>query len=142
MAAALERHDAIVAEVVTLAGGALLKSKLEGDATVSVFPALNGGMSSVLFDSMATGVPVVATRVGGIPEVLEDGLTALLVPPSDPQDLASAIGEILSNPARAAAIGRAAQLAVGTRFGLPRMARAMEELYTDLLCRKNLKGVC
>src|SRR5439155_7664241 len=59
---------------------------------VSVLPSLSEGIPNTALESMAAGVPVVATRVGGIPEAVEDGATGLLVAPRDPAALARAIG--------------------------------------------------
>src|SRR5262249_53958707 len=65
------------------------------EMSVSVLPSLSEGLSNVLLESMAAGVPVVATRVGGTPEAVEHGETGLLVPPADPQGLATAIARLL-----------------------------------------------
>ena len=64
---------------------------------MSVLPSLSEGLSNVLLESMAAGVPVVATRVGGTPEAVEHGETGLLVPPSDPQGLATAMARLLTD---------------------------------------------
>jgi glycosyltransferase involved in cell wall biosynthesis len=72
---------------------------------VFVLPSLNEGQGRVLVTAMALGVPVVATRVGGVPEVVEDGSQGLLVPPGDPQALSQAVGLLLRDKGRAAALG-------------------------------------
>jgi glycosyltransferase involved in cell wall biosynthesis len=72
---------------------------------VFVLPSLNEGQGRVLVTAMALGVPVVATRVGGIPEVVEDGRQGLLVPPADPSALAGAVADLLEDRARAASMG-------------------------------------
>jgi starch synthase len=61
---------------------------------------------------MGSGVPCVATRQAGVPEIVADGETGLLVAPHDPQDLGRALTELLADPARAAAMGRAAHARV------------------------------
>jgi glycosyltransferase involved in cell wall biosynthesis len=103
---------------------------------VSVLPSLNEGLSNVLLESMAAGVPVVATRVGGTPEAVEHGETGLLVPPSDPQRLATAIGRLITDRNLASRLGAAGRQSVRDRFGMDRMVHATEQLYLDLLVRK------
>ena len=104
--------------------------------SVSVVPSLSEGLSNVLLESLAAGVPVVATRVGGNPEAVEDGVTGLLVPPRDAPALAGAICTVLENPDLAARFGLAGRLRVAQAFGLERMVRETERLYVRLLERR------
>lgn len=106
---------------------------LLAQATVSVLPSLSEGLSNVLLESMAAGVPVVATRVGGAPEVIEDGESGLLVPPGNPGELAGTIGRLLDHPDLAARLAAGARQTVRTRFSLERMVAATETHYLDLL---------
>jgi glycosyltransferase involved in cell wall biosynthesis len=101
--------------------------------TVSVMPSLNEALSNVLLESLAAGVPVVATRVGGTPEAVEDGVNGLLVPPGDAVALADAICEALANPELAARLGCAARQTIVDRFSMDRMASATQALYESLL---------
>jgi glycosyltransferase involved in cell wall biosynthesis len=71
-----------------------------------------------LIEAAAAGRPVVATRVGGTPDVVIDGLTGVLVPPGDPEMLARAIVSVLADPHRAAAKGEAARRHVQPRFSM------------------------
>ncbi len=87
----------------------------------------------VVPQALAVGVPVVATRVGGIPEVVRDGETGLLVPPADSRALARAILALLDDPARAAALARAGQALVRARFTVDAMMAATTAVYTELL---------
>ena len=121
---------------VTLTGYRADVSALLTEASVSVVPSLSEGLSNVLLESMAAGVPVVATRVGGTPEAVEHGQTGLLVPPRDPQGLATAIVRILQEPALAARLGAAGRQVVRERFGIDRLMHETEQLYLDLLVRK------
>jgi glycosyltransferase involved in cell wall biosynthesis len=102
-------------------------------STVSVMPSLNEALSNVLLESMAAGAPTVATRVGGTPEAMDDGVTGLLVPPEDAAALAEAVGRLIDDPARAAALGGAARETVERRFSLQRMVDDTERLYLSLL---------
>ncbi len=100
---------------------------------VFVLPSLNEGMGRALVEAMAAGRPVVATRVGGIPAIIEDRATGLLVPPQDSDALAGALAELLRDPARAKEIGMAGSAAIGKRFGATDMVRAIEAVYAQAL---------
>ncbi|ALA59058.1 glycosyltransferase [Nitrospira moscoviensis] len=101
--------------------------------TVSVLPSLEEGLSNALLESMAAAVPVVATNVGGNPEVVVDGVTGLLVPPKHPAALAQAIGRVLDAPVLAQSMGRAGRRRVLDHFTNERMIRKMQRLYEELL---------
>ena len=105
-------------------------------ADVAVMPSLNEALSNVLLESMAAGAPTVATRVGGTPEAVVDGETGLLVPPGDPRALAAAIATLLGDRALAARLGHAARLLIRERFSVDRMVAATEQIYLQLLARK------
>jgi glycosyltransferase involved in cell wall biosynthesis len=85
---------------------------------------------------MAAGAPTVATRVGGTPEALEDGVSGLLVPPDDSRTLAAAIARLLDDRCLAVGLGREARLVIGDRFSVDRMVGSTEDLYLELLARK------
>ncbi|MEK6693336.1 MAG: glycosyltransferase family 4 protein [Nitrospirota bacterium] len=72
---------------------------------ILVLSSLNEGLGRVLLEAMAAGKPVVATKVGGVPEVVKDGITGILVPPSNPEEMASAVMKILTAPEMADAMG-------------------------------------
>jgi len=122
-------------ERVVFAGFRLDVPEILAEVAVSVLPSLSEGLSNVLLESMAAGAPVVATRVGGNPEVVEDGETGLLVPPRDPAALAQAICRLLDSPELASRFGQAGRERVIKRFSLERMVQATESLYLDLLNR-------
>jgi len=94
-------------------------------------PSLMEGMGLVLMEAMAFGRPVVASRVGGIPEVVEDGVTGVLVPPADPDRLASALLGLLDGPQKASAMGEIGRRKV-QRFSVDNMVRETENLYFEL----------
>jgi glycosyltransferase involved in cell wall biosynthesis len=100
---------------------------------VSVLPSLSEGLSNVVLESMAAGVPVIATRVGGIPEAVTDGVTGLLVAPSDPAALAGAICRVLADKALARALAEASRRRVATHFSLERMVAETAAWYQRLL---------
>jgi glycosyltransferase involved in cell wall biosynthesis/predicted ATP-grasp superfamily ATP-dependent carboligase len=110
--------------------------RLLPELTVSVQPSLSEGLSNTLLESMAAGVPVVATSVGGAVEVVQDGENALLVPPANPELLAHAICRLLHDPAFAADLGHAGRRSVTERFSMKRMVEATSSLYDSLLQSK------
>jgi glycosyltransferase involved in cell wall biosynthesis len=104
------------------------------EATVSVLPCISGeGLSNSLLESMAVGLPVVATTIAGNPEVVEEGGTGLLVPPRDPGALAQAISSLLADPEKARRFGAAGKERVARHFSLARTTRDLEALYLELL---------
>ena len=96
---------------------------------VFAFPSLNEGMGRALIEAMAVGLPAVATRVGGIPDVVADGETGLLVPARDEAALADALLKLLRDPARRQAYGHAARRSMDERFDVEAMVRAIDRLY-------------
>ena len=103
---------------------------------VSVLCSTSEGLSNVIMESMAAGKPVVATRVGGNPELVQDGLTGYVVPPADSVSLAEAILKLLDDPARAEDMGTAARQIAEERFSVKAMVGAHEKLYARLCLEK------
>jgi glycosyltransferase involved in cell wall biosynthesis len=91
------------------------------------------GFGLSLVEAMAAGRPVVATRVGVVPEIIEDGRDGLLVEPEDARALAAAVARLLDDPAAAARLGQAAQRRARERFSLERMASEVEAVYGELV---------
>jgi glycosyltransferase involved in cell wall biosynthesis len=100
---------------------------------VLVLPSLSEALGLALLEAGALGVPVVATAVGGIPEVVEDGVTGILVPPGQPAAVADAVTRLLSDPAAARAMGEAARERVEREFTLERMVAGHLAVYESLL---------
>jgi glycosyltransferase involved in cell wall biosynthesis len=96
---------------------------------VLAFASEREGLSIAMLEAMAAAVPVVATAVGGTPELIESGVTGLLVPPGDPQAMADAILRVLEHRDEAGALAKAAQDRVRSRFTLRRMIKAYEDIY-------------
>jgi glycosyltransferase involved in cell wall biosynthesis len=88
---------------------------------------------------MAAGAPTVATRVGGTPEAIVDGVTGLIVEPGDATALAAAVARLLNDPALARRLGDASRKAIVDGYSVEKMVRATESLYLDLLARKQRK---
>ncbi|HVO83532.1 MAG TPA: glycosyltransferase family 4 protein [Syntrophobacteria bacterium] len=98
-----------------------------------VHPALMEGLGLSLLEAAAAGVPVVASRVGGIPEVVRDGVNGLLVPPADAQALAAAIIRVLREPVLARALGTAGPELVRQNFSAARMVDGNLSVYREVL---------
>ncbi len=118
---------------VVFTGFRLDVPQILAEVAVSVLPSLSEGLSNALLESMAAGVPVVATRVGGNPEIVEEGVTGLLVPPRDSGALARAVGAILEDTELASRLGRAGRERVTRYFSVERMVRETERFYIELL---------
>ncbi|HLQ77553.1 MAG TPA: glycosyltransferase [Terriglobia bacterium] len=118
---------------VVFTGFRLDVSNLLREASISVLPSLSEGLSNVLIESMAAGVPVVATDVGGNPEVVQDGVTGILVPPRNPNALARAILQMLDDPGLAECMGKVGVLRIQHRFSIDRALHETEHLYSSLL---------
>ncbi|GJL65082.1 MAG: glycosyl transferase [Nitrospirales bacterium] len=98
-----------------------------------VLPSLNEGMGRALIEAMAAGLPVIASNVGGVPAIVQDGQTGLLVPPGNSDALAEALERYLQSPEWANMIGAAAQEYISTRFDVSSMVRGVESVYDEAL---------
>ena len=97
-----------------------------------VCPSVYEPLGIVNLEAMACETAVVASAVGGILEVVVDGETGLLVPPSDPAALAEAVNTLVRDPARAAAMGRAGRVRAVEQFDWSAIARQTVEIYASL----------
>jgi glycosyltransferase involved in cell wall biosynthesis len=122
-----------LAERVTFTGFRTDVPDLLPEAAISVLPSLSEGLSNSLLESMASGVPVVAARVGGNPEIVEHDVSGLLVPARDSAALAGAIGSLLQDPRLAARLGEAGRRRVTELFSMERSLSEVEGLYERLI---------
>ena len=102
-----------------------------------VLPSRNEGMGRALVQAMAMGKPIVATRVGGVPEVLGEGEAGLLVPPDDPVQLSQAIEQLLTDRELARKLGEGGKRRAPA-YSAERMVAEIESLYETLLRKKGL----
>jgi starch synthase len=102
-------------------------------AAVFACPSLYEPLGIVNLEAMACGTAVVASRTGGIPEVVIDGVTGLLVPPDDEEALAAALNELIGDPARAEAMGQAGRERAVTEFSWASVATQTAELYAKVI---------
>ncbi len=96
---------------------------------VFVLPSRSEGMSNALLEAMASALPVVATAVGGNPEAVSAETTGMLIPPDDPTTMADAVLRLVTSPALASELGRAARRRVEERYGAQAMVRRLEAVY-------------
>jgi starch synthase len=102
-------------------------------ATVFAIPSVYEPLGIVNLEAMACGTAVVGSRTGGIPEVVADGETGLLVPPGEPAPLADALNVLLRDPGRARAMGEAGRKRAVAEFGWPAIAAQTVDLYAELV---------
>ncbi|SHK12775.1 Glycosyltransferase involved in cell wall bisynthesis [Desulforamulus aeronauticus DSM 10349] len=105
---------------------------------IFVLPSVTEGLPLSILEAMAAGKPVVATRVGGVPEAILEGKTGLVVAPKDPEALAVALAGMLSERDKLNRMGANGQKHVAEKFTIKHMADKTMELYAHLLAEKNL----
>ena len=105
---------------------------------VFVMPSFWEGLPLAMVLAMGAGLPVVATRVAGIPEVVQDGVTGLLVPPGDSGELGAALSRVVNGDTTRVLLGQAARAFVRPRFGVDGYVNAITALYDRLLAARNL----
>ena len=107
------------------------------EADVFVLSSLSEGMPVSILEAMAAGLPVVASAVPGLEEVVLDGETGFLVPPADPAALAEKLAELVDDPARRASFGAAGRARAEEHFSLPAWRDAHFSLYRSLLAARS-----
>jgi len=107
---------------------------------IFVLPSLTEGLPMVLLEAMAAQKPVVATKVGAVPRVVEDGHSGLLIPPGDVERLAGAIMDLLDSPQRAQHLAQNGYERVRDHFSAKRMGEQYIEVYQDVLSARSKKG--
>jgi glycosyltransferase involved in cell wall biosynthesis len=102
-------------------------------ADLFVFPSRDEGMPNVVLEAMASGLPIVATRIAGSEELVREGENGCLVPPGDPAALATALGRLLADPSLRLAMGRASRERVEREYTWPRVAESYVQFLRDRL---------
>jgi L-malate glycosyltransferase len=131
------RRDELVAltaslgleSVVTFVGHREDVPAILAQADLFVLPSRSEAFPNGAMEAMAAGLPVIASRVGGLLDLIEDQRTGILVPPAEPADLAAAIEQLVLDPERAFALGSAARAELARNYSFERMVRAFEDLY-------------
>ena len=100
---------------------------------VLVFPSIcSDGLPLVLLEAMSRGIPVIASRVGGVPEVIEDGVNGFLVPPGDADSLKTALDRFLDEPRLVKKMGEAARTSIDDRFSPGTFQQTIQSLIREL----------
>jgi glycosyltransferase involved in cell wall biosynthesis len=102
------------------------------EAQFAVLASHEEGLPNAVLEAMASGLPVIATSVGGTPELIAHGETGLLVPPRAPLELARAIETIINDPSLRVELGRRARRRIEERFSWDKCVREHEDLYRGL----------
>jgi L-malate glycosyltransferase len=109
-------------------------------ACIFVQPSLVEGMSNVILEAMAAGLPVVATTTGAAPDIIQDGVNGLLVNPGSVEQMYAAVARVLSDEALAESIGRKARASIEASYSIETVVNTYVELYHQLL--KPAAGGC
>jgi sugar transferase (PEP-CTERM/EpsH1 system associated) len=125
--------DSNMTELAWIAGSRNDVADLMRGLDLFVLPSLAEGISNTILEAMASGLPVIATRVGGNPELVEHGVSGKLVPPAHPEVLAGAIREYVMDRQMTRRHGAVARSIAEQRFGLKVMVRNYEDLYDRTL---------
>ena len=105
-------------------------------ADIFTLPSRSEAFPNAVLEAMAAGLPIVASAVGGICELLDDDRSGLLVPAGDADALAAGLQALMSDPERAARLGAAARVVAETRYSFDRMVTAFDALYRDELVKR------
>lgn len=128
-----------ISDVVWMPGARMDVPEILNAFSVFALPSIAEGTPGCILEAMATGLPVVATRVGGVPDVVCDGVTGLLVPSQDADAMAAALMRYCVDPELAAQHGAAARERVEQKFAMDSMVTAYTDMY-DELCKNKLQG--
>lgn len=127
-------------DVVTFLGEVHDVPSVLARASAFVLPSLSEGVSLTLLEAMARGLPVVATAVGGTPEVVTDGVTGFLVPSNSPADMANALLRLLEDAGLCHRMGRAGRARVEADFSITGMLDQYGQLYHEVLGTRATRG--
>jgi glycosyltransferase involved in cell wall biosynthesis len=128
-----------VAERVRLVGHRSDVERILAALDLFVLSSRSEGLSNTVLEAMASGKPVIATRVGGADEMVVDGETGLLVPAGDAASLTTAMSRLVTDPQLRQTMGSAARRRASTEFNLEAMVRSYESMYLTVADRKALR---
>jgi glycosyltransferase involved in cell wall biosynthesis len=122
-----------VADRVLFAGFRHDASELLPAIDIVVFSSLFEGLPIALLEAMSAARPIVATHAGGIPEVVDDGVEALLVPPADPESLAAALSRLLADRELRLQLGQGARQRLLAQFTVESMVKSYDTVYREVV---------
>lgn len=125
-------------ESVLFTGFQMDVSQIMATFDVAVLPSSFEGMGRVLVEAMAMGKPVIASRVGGIPDLVEHGLQGLLFEPGKTEPLQAALVRLLTDPVLALQMGKAGRQKALAQFSSQTMVQSIQKVYLDLLKQKEI----
>jgi len=128
-----------IADRVVFTGWRRDLPRIYADLDVLVVSSDNEGTPVSAIEAMASGCPVAATRVGGLPDLITDGDTGFLVQPRNDEELSSAVLRLLHNPETARNMSRKALTMARERFSVKRLIADMDHLYTELVEEKAVR---
>jgi glycosyltransferase involved in cell wall biosynthesis len=114
--------------------------ELLASCDIAVLPSRAEGLPNAVLEYMAAGLPTIATRVGGNAELIEDGVTGLLVPAENSEALAAALRRLLRDPELAQRLAASGQKIAVENYSFERLIREVDMLYTELLDRRGRKN--
>jgi len=117
-------------------------TELYSHAAVFACPSVYEPFGLINLEAMACETPVVASAVGGIVEVVEDGKTGILVPPARPDALAAALARVLENPSLGRTMGQAGRRRVEARFSWASVAERTEQVYAEAIAEFKRSSAC
>lgn len=126
-------------DAVLFTGFQMDVSKIIATFDVAVLPSFFEGMGRALLEAMAMEKPVVATSIGGIPDLVAHGVNGFLVSPGNVEELAGAIKRILEDKNLARKMGKAGRNRINEQFSVAFMVQSIEKVYRDLLIRKRIR---
>ncbi|MCX7626492.1 MAG: glycosyltransferase, partial [Candidatus Sumerlaeaceae bacterium] len=131
-----ELKRAGVADAFVVAGFRTDVPECLAAADIAVQPSRSEGLGTAVLEASAAGLPVVATAVGGIPDIVVHGVTGLLVPTENPEALAEALVQLAANSDQRVALGRAARERVASLFSVNLLVEKTHHYYQRLLDRR------
>lgn len=130
-------RDHVLQKLVEFKGNTFDVRPYLQEADLFLLPSRSEGLSNALLEAMAYGLPVVATRVSGTVDVIQDEVNGLLVEPEDPQAIAQAVQRLLNDAGLAGRLGREARRTVEEKYSLQSVAERYIDLYRELLARRD-----
>ena len=113
--------------------------QIYGESSICLVPSLYENFPYTCLEAMASGCAVIASRTGGIPEIIQDGVDGLLVPPGDVEALANAIIRLMSHPQEVESIAARARASVQSRFGKAAISQRTAKLYRAVMSSRGVR---